>query len=257
MANQVRTFGTKLNNTERRAFAPINIQNRHPDAKGNINKPFQASVNSYPGCFDGQENLPFAFKEGKSSLATKSSNYGFNQKETTSFHILDEGIFSQETSQTPCDDETMLDVNIEAVKKELNSFLIDSLEKHSSEISERENKENRSVSFLEDSLMVVDTKENNSEDSVLDQSEISYVQQYSVFDRFADYSESIMLYMLEKERKYMPDAFYMSRQPNINSKMRSILVDWLVDVADEYNIKDETLFLAINYIDRYVCRLFA
>ncbi|OTF73123.1 hypothetical protein BLA29_010413, partial [Euroglyphus maynei] len=32
--------------------------------------------------------------------------------------------------------------------------------------------------------------------------------------------------------------------------MRSILVDWLVDVADEYKLKDETLFLAINYIDR-------
>jgi len=34
--------------------------------------------------------------------------------------------------------------------------------------------------------------------------------------------------------------------------MRSILVDWLVEVADEYNLNGETLFLAASYIDRFL-----
>ena len=31
---------------------------------------------------------------------------------------------------------------------------------------------------------------------------------------------------------------------------RSILVDWLVEVGEEYKLQTETLNLAINYIDR-------
>ena len=34
--------------------------------------------------------------------------------------------------------------------------------------------------------------------------------------------------------------------------MRSILVDWLVEVADEYSLTSETLFLTLNYLDRYL-----
>ena len=34
--------------------------------------------------------------------------------------------------------------------------------------------------------------------------------------------------------------------------MRQILIDWLVEVAEEYDIALETLLLAKNYIDRYL-----
>ncbi len=34
--------------------------------------------------------------------------------------------------------------------------------------------------------------------------------------------------------------------------MRSILVDWLVDVTEEYHLTPETLFLTVNYLDRYL-----
>lgn len=34
--------------------------------------------------------------------------------------------------------------------------------------------------------------------------------------------------------------------------MRAILVDWLVEVSQEYKLVSETLFLAINYIDRFL-----
>jgi hypothetical protein len=34
--------------------------------------------------------------------------------------------------------------------------------------------------------------------------------------------------------------------------MRSVLVDWLVDVGEELNLRDDTLFLAVDLLDRFI-----
>ena len=44
----------------------------------------------------------------------------------------------------------------------------------------------------------------------------------------------------------------MENQSDINSPMRSILIDWLIEVADEYKLNDETLFLCVQFIDRFL-----
>ncbi len=44
----------------------------------------------------------------------------------------------------------------------------------------------------------------------------------------------------------------MSKQSDINEKMRAILVDWLVDVHLKFKLVNETLFLTVNLIDRYL-----
>ena len=44
----------------------------------------------------------------------------------------------------------------------------------------------------------------------------------------------------------------MTKQPDISHSMRSILVDWLVEVAEEYKLQTETLYLAVAYIDRFL-----
>jgi cyclin A len=41
-------------------------------------------------------------------------------------------------------------------------------------------------------------------------------------------------------------------QRDINATMRGILIDWLVEVAEEYRLEAETLYLAVNYIDRFL-----
>jgi hypothetical protein len=45
---------------------------------------------------------------------------------------------------------------------------------------------------------------------------------------------------------------YMESQPDINERMRSILVDWLVSLQFKYRFVPETLHLAINLIDRFL-----
>ncbi|KAK8962719.1 Cyclin-B1-1 [Platanthera guangdongensis] len=45
---------------------------------------------------------------------------------------------------------------------------------------------------------------------------------------------------------------YMSSQIEINAKMRSILVDWLIEVHHNFDLMPETLYLTLFIIDRYL-----
>ncbi|KAL0039838.1 hypothetical protein WJX77_009647 [Trebouxia sp. C0004] len=68
-----------------------------------------------------------------------------------------------------------------------------------------------------------------------------------------EYIQDIVCHLFEAERKRRPCLNYMeSVQQDVNTSMRGILVDWLVEVAQEYKLVSETLFLAVNYIDRFL-----
>ncbi|XP_031400960.1 G2/mitotic-specific cyclin S13-7 [Punica granatum] len=45
---------------------------------------------------------------------------------------------------------------------------------------------------------------------------------------------------------------YMDLQPEVNAKMRMILLDWLVEVHRKFELMPETLYLTINIVDRYL-----
>lgn len=45
---------------------------------------------------------------------------------------------------------------------------------------------------------------------------------------------------------------YMVNQPDINAKMRGILVDWLIEVHRKFELMPETLYLTINIVDRFL-----
>lgn len=51
---------------------------------------------------------------------------------------------------------------------------------------------------------------------------------------------------------YYASPHYLQYQPEINEKMRVILIDWLIDVHIKYKLHCETLFLTVNIIDRYL-----
>jgi G2/mitotic-specific cyclin-B, other len=66
------------------------------------------------------------------------------------------------------------------------------------------------------------------------------------------YSVDIFNVMMSIENKSKVDPEYMSRRTSINSKMRAILIDWIVEVHAHYKFELETLFLTVNIIDRYL-----
>lgn len=45
---------------------------------------------------------------------------------------------------------------------------------------------------------------------------------------------------------------YLENHPEITSAMRVVLLDWLVEVVQEYELNSETLHLAVNYLDRFL-----
>ncbi|KAL8968453.1 MAG: hypothetical protein Q9197_004875 [Variospora fuerteventurae] len=68
----------------------------------------------------------------------------------------------------------------------------------------------------------------------------------------AEYGEEIFGYMRDLEIKMLPNAHYMDNQAEIQWSMRSVLMDWLVQVHHRFALLPETLFLCVNYIDRFL-----
>jgi hypothetical protein len=67
-----------------------------------------------------------------------------------------------------------------------------------------------------------------------------------------EYIEEIFDYVKSVEFDHLPNPMYMKLQTDINEKMRSILIDWLVEVHLKFKLLPETMFLTVNIIDRYL-----
>ncbi|XP_031403735.1 cyclin-A3-4-like isoform X1 [Punica granatum] len=67
----------------------------------------------------------------------------------------------------------------------------------------------------------------------------------------ADIYEYLRTMEINPKRRPLPD--YMEKvQKDVSANMRGILVDWLVEVAEEYKLLSDTLYLSISYIDRFL-----
>jgi len=69
-----------------------------------------------------------------------------------------------------------------------------------------------------------------------------------------DYLNIIYYNLLQEEHKGVKPMVvynYMTDQNEINEQMRSVLIDWLIDVHHKFQFKEETLFMTILIIDRY------
>ena len=67
-----------------------------------------------------------------------------------------------------------------------------------------------------------------------------------------EYFEDICQELFSNEDKYLVDPKYMSNQSDINHRMRAILIDWLIDVHLKYKLVPQTMYIAVNLIDRYL-----
>lgn len=58
--------------------------------------------------------------------------------------------------------------------------------------------------------------------------------------------------MVKKDGSYHRDPLLFNRHPYLQTRMRSILLDWLSEVSEVYKLHRETFYLAIDFIDRYL-----
>lgn len=72
----------------------------------------------------------------------------------------------------------------------------------------------------------------------------------------AEYGDEIFGYMKNLEQRMAPNPRYMDQQQEIQWSMRAVLIDWVVQVHQRFSLLPETLFLTINYIDRFLsCKI--
>lgn len=70
----------------------------------------------------------------------------------------------------------------------------------------------------------------------------------------AEYADEIFEYMAKLEEESMPRPDYMAGQQEITWEMRATLVDWLLQVHLRYQMLPETLWIAVNIIDRFLSK---
>lgn len=67
------------------------------------------------------------------------------------------------------------------------------------------------------------------------------------------YARDIFNYLKHRESEFPIDD-YMERQIHISKWMRSLLVDWMVEVQETFELNHETLYLAVKIVDLFLCR---
>ncbi|XP_067944285.1 G2/mitotic-specific cyclin-B3-like [Watersipora subatra] len=68
-----------------------------------------------------------------------------------------------------------------------------------------------------------------------------------------EYAQDIFNYYKSREVEFLVDD-YMTRQTEVTPSMRAVLVDWLVEVQENFELNHETLYLATRLVDHYLMR---
>ncbi|EEF52862.1 cyclin-B2-3 isoform X2 [Ricinus communis] len=67
-----------------------------------------------------------------------------------------------------------------------------------------------------------------------------------------EYIDDLYNFYRKAELSSCAPSNYMSQQSDINERMRGILIDWLIEVHYKFELMDETLYLTVNLIDRFL-----
>ncbi|WVQ86227.1 hypothetical protein IAT38_008395 [Cryptococcus sp. DSM 104549] len=69
-----------------------------------------------------------------------------------------------------------------------------------------------------------------------------------------DYSEEIIGYMTSMDSATVASAELMDMQPELQWFMRSYLIDFIIEVHQQFRLRPEVLYLAMNIVDRYISK---
>lgn len=67
------------------------------------------------------------------------------------------------------------------------------------------------------------------------------------------FDSNTISFLIAAESEYAPDPHYFEKkQKHVTKSMRTILMDWMMEVSNEFTLKRETFHYSINYVDRYL-----
>ncbi|XP_078614030.1 G2/mitotic-specific cyclin-B3-like isoform X1 [Branchiostoma floridae x Branchiostoma japonicum] len=68
------------------------------------------------------------------------------------------------------------------------------------------------------------------------------------------YAQDIFNYMKDREEKYLLPQYLQIHNAHLEPYMRAILVDWLVEVQENFELNHETLYQAVKIVDHYLAK---
>lgn len=154
-------------------------------------------------------------------------------------------IINEEFDSFECDeelgnlDEVKTDNDCSTNDHDFNRYMID----EEFDVSEGD--------LIDDDDIELDEATQNELNAALKKHDESILLNSAVFiDDIVDY-----LHKLEENIDLRPVPNYMVFHHDIDSNKRTILINWLVEVTDEYELQTETLFICISIIDRFLSKM--
>ena len=172
----------------------------------------------------------------------------------------DKNYDNKENKENEKKEEDKLETTVIHNDKNNNKEIKNTSEKHlkeqksqkSIEKSDKEEKISKHHTYNQEKInLKKDKSELNSPKKILTYFDTTHITNVQIPK---DYLNTIYYNLLVEENKELtskPVYNYMKKQKEINDQMRSILVDWIIDVHHKFGFTDETLFMTILIIDRY------
>lgn len=130
------------------------------------------------------------------------------------------------------------------------------------ERADSENEPPRMKTVVTEVERVVETKKDIFEDEPEQKEAVKTITKPGLPDLDADdYDDPLMVseyvgeifeYLKVLEEATMPNPDYMDHQDHLEWHLRGVLIDWLIEVHTRFHLLPETMFLAINIIDRFL-----
>ena len=204
----------------------------------------------YTKNFKNEENYKRKFgKELQNKKQNKIYVRKFEEEISTASSLIEVKEFSKEKLIENLADS----IEIKSRNEQNNTNKISSTEDLSTSLHLKQNK---SSNFLSDNKSDIKQKKQNKKCD-LKLTEVLYTKNTNKKKRecpqqVKEYSERIKTYLTSKDTLNTLPKDSINNQLEINGKMRSKLVDWLIDVSYKFKLLDETLFSSIWYLDSYI-----
>ncbi|XP_059615850.1 G2/mitotic-specific cyclin-B3 [Phlebotomus argentipes] len=123
----------------------------------------------------------------------------------------------------------------------------------STSTSQSDRKSRSSVSSCDEDKMPVPSPSKIERDPV--PTDVEDFDKENLMDPFqvSEYAPDIFDYLKNRE-KLFPVEPYIDKQPSLSTWMRALLVDWMVEVQESFELNHETLYLAVKLVDIYLGR---
>ncbi|KAL6425946.1 hypothetical protein ACFW04_008922 [Cataglyphis niger] len=236
--NKRAVLGVLHNNCPRHG---TKLQENHKDEKYVKTKPFIPPQSEPFKIYDDKKEEP-VFKIYEDKLEEETSVVLRDSKEKREIKVVQEIVAKSNKEQPRIETITTSSVNFAAFRSTIEEIC----QNKQDDIFSKD-----SPMSLEKSLEKSLTYSSSSNKEYKTRREYIKEMRTNFFD-VDEYRADIYNYLRISETLHRPKPGYMKKQPDITYSMRSILIDWLVEVAEEYRLQDETLYLAVSYIDRFL-----